>query len=126
MPRQASKAKQVSSLGETPAQARARMDSGGGSDAVESETQPPLGKEVEGPLGPQHMAAIRDADEGFGGGPAVDGTVQDAEEITEPPTPEKAMGMIRQLSQDKTQFMTERDAALSKVARYEAKYGELD
>lgn len=125
MPRQASNAQQVSSLGETPAQARARMASGGGSDAA-TESQPPLGKKVDGPLTPQHIAAIRDADEGFGGGPTAGGAVEDVEEMAEPPTPAKAMDMIRQLSQDKTQLMTERDAALNKVARYEKKYGELD
>jgi len=103
------------------------MSSGGGTGAVvESETKPPLGEEVDGPLGAEHMAAIRQADEGFKDSDKRDGTVEEAEELTEPPTPSKAMDMIRQLSQDKLQLSTERDAALDKVARYEAKYGELD
>lgn len=127
MPGQASNAQQVSKLGESPAEARRRMSSGGGSAATaESETQPPLGEEVKGPLKAEHIAAIREADEGFGGGPVSGGTVEDAEELTEPPTPAKAMDMIRQLSQDKVQLSTELDAALKKVARYENKYGPLD
>lgn len=115
------KANQVDRLGETPAEARERMSSGGG----ETVTRAPLGQEVE-QLTPSHIAKIREADEGFSGGPASGGTVEDAEELTEPPTPSKAMDMIRQLSQDKRQLETERDAAINKVQRYEAKYGELD
>lgn len=115
-------ATQVSSMGETPAEARRRMASGGAA----AETKPPLGEEVEGPLQPQHLAAIEEAEGGFSGGPVDGGTVEEAPDEIEPPTPSKAMETIRQLSQDKLQLQTERDAALSKVARYEEKYGELD
>lgn len=126
MPGQKSNAKQVSALGESPAEARRRMEASGGAAAVTAETRPPLGEEVEGPLTPQHMAAIREADEGFGGGPTEDATVEDADETTAPPSPEKAMEMIRQLGQDKVQLSTELDAALNLVSRYKARYGELD
>lgn len=112
------KAHRVSRLGETPAEARARMASGG------SKSQP-RGEQVDELL-PQHIAAIRAADEGFKGGPAEGGTVEDAEETTEPPTPSKAMDMIRQLGQEKMQLMAERDSALNLVERYKARYGELD
>lgn len=122
MPGQKSKAHQVSSLGETPAEARRRMSSGD----VDIEADPLLGQEVAGPLTPQHMAAIREAEEGFQGIAVSGGTVEDAVETTEPPTPSKAMEMIRQLGQDKIQFLAERDAALNLVERYKAQYGELD
>jgi hypothetical protein len=114
-------AKQVRTLGETPAEARARMESSAGA-VVE---QPPRGQEVKGPLRPEHLAAIEQAEGGFKGG-ASDGPVEDYEEPVEPPTPSKAMETIRQLSQDKLQLQTERDSALNLVSRYKAKYGELD
>lgn len=120
---QPKKANQVSSLGETPAEARRRMASGGGSEVAE--TRPPLGEEVKR-LTPEHMAKIREADEGFSGGPAAGGTVEEAEELTEPPTPSKAMDTIRQLSQEKNQLSTELDAALAKLQRYAARFGEID
>jgi hypothetical protein len=123
MPRQASNAKQVSSLGETPAEARRRMRSSGG---VEAKATPPLGEEVTGPLQPKHIAAIREADEGFGGGPTEGATVEEAGDTADPPSPAKAMQVIRQLSQDKLQLRTELDAALAKLNRYERKFGELD
>lgn len=119
------KANQVSSLGETPAEARRRMAHSGGGSTPQSETRPPLGEKVEGPLTPEHMKAIRDAEEGFSGG-GTDGSVEDVEETTEPPTPSKAMETIRQLSQDKLQLQSERDAALNKLQRYEAQFGEID
>jgi hypothetical protein len=108
-------------MGETPAEARRRM---GSSDGAVVETEPPLGEEVEGPLSPEHMAAIRAADEGFSGGAGE--TVEDAVETTEPPTPSKAMEVIRQLGQDKIQLRSELDAALNLVERYKSVYGELD
>lgn len=120
MPGQKSNARQVSSLGETPAEARRRMQSSGG--AAIAETAAPA---ATGPPGPKHIAAMRDQ-EGFGGGPGDDGTIEDAPELTEPPTPSKAMETIRQLSQDKNQAITERDAALNLVSRYKAAFGELD
>lgn len=121
MPGQVSKAKRLPSLGEAPAEARRRMETSGGATV---DTARPLGQEVEGPLNAEHMAAIRKAEEGFGPGPGA--TVEDAEETTEPPTPSKAMGMIRQLGQDKIQLQTELDSALNIVERYKAVYGELD
>lgn len=123
MPGQASKAKQVSSLGETPAEARRRMESSGGASAPASETPP--APAAAGPPSPRHIAAMREQ-EGFGGGPGDDATVEDAPELTEPPTPSKAMETIRQLSQDKNQAITEREAALALVERYKATFGELD
>jgi hypothetical protein len=114
-------ARQVSRIGETPAEARARMRAAEGKSESE-----PKGEEVEGPLSPEHLAAIREAEEGFGGGPVDGGTVEEAEETTEPPTPSKAMEVIRQLSQDKLQLQAEQDSALNLVARYKAQYGELD
>ena len=116
-------AHQVSRLGETPAEARARMAAGGGADSPQSETRPAAAD--TGAPTPQHIAAMRDQ-EGFGGGHPANGTVEDAPDMAEPPTPSKAMEVIQQLSQDKNQLRAELDAALNKVARYEAKYGELD
>jgi hypothetical protein len=115
-------ATQVPSMGETPAEARRRMTSGGGT----AETTSPFGEEIKGPLQPQHLAAIEEAEGGFSGGPVDGGTVEDAPDEIEPPTPSKAMETIRQLSQDKLQLQTELDAALAKVGRYEAKYEEVD
>lgn len=126
MPRQESKATQVSRLGESPAEARRRMQTSGGAGEASSETQPPLGKEVKGPLTPQHIAEIREAEEGFGGGPTSGGSVEEATDLAEPPTPSKAMEMIQQLSQDKLQLQTELSSALNVVERYRARYGELD
>lgn len=127
MPGQRSNAKQVSSLGETPAEARRRMKSSGGGEGASAEATPSLGEEVEGPLQPQHIAAIEAAEGGFRG-TAVSGggTVEETTDQTAPPSPEKAMETIRQLSQDKIQAITERDAALTLVECYRAKYGELD
>lgn len=110
---QPTKAKQVDSLGETPAQARRRMQSSGA----------PVG-EASG-TSPKHIAAMREQ-EGFGGGPTESSTVEEAPDLVEPPTPSKAMESIRQLSQDKLQLQAELDAALNQVQRYRAKYGELD
>lgn len=120
MPGQKSNARQISSLGETPAEARARMKSSGGG----TEAPPPLGEEVK-VLTPQHIAAIRAEEEGFSGA-GQDGSVEDAPELIEPPTPSKAMNMIRQLGQDKMQLLIERDSALNLVARYKFAFGELD
>lgn len=119
MPGQKSNARQVSSLGESPAEARRRMQSSGGGEA-------PASPAASGPPSPQHVAAMREQ-EGFGGGPdTADGSVEEGVELAEPPTPSKAMETIRQLSQDKNQAITERDAALALVGRYKAVYGELD
>lgn len=118
-------ARQVRTLGESPAEARRRMQSSGGAAEPESEARPPLGEEVKGPLQPKHLAAIEAADGGFKGG-ASDGPVEDYEEPVEPPTPSKAMETIRQLSQDKLQLRSELDAALAKLGRYEARFGEID
>lgn len=121
------KARQVSSLGESPAEARRRMQSSGGAAAPKTEAKPPLGEEVAGPLQPKHIAAIREAEEGFsGGGPTRDGTTQEVEETTEPPTPSKAMEVIRQLSQEKLQLQSELNAALNLIGRYKVAHGELD
>jgi hypothetical protein len=124
MPGQKSNAKQVSSLGESPAEARRRMQSSGGGTAPQSETRPPGGAQQVGPT-PRHIAAMRDQ-EGFGGGPVEGGTVEEAPDLAEPPTPSKAMETIRQLSQDKNQLRAELDAALNKLQRYEARFGEID
>ncbi len=124
MPGQKSSARRVDSMGETPAEARRRMQPSGATEGV---TDPPsAGAQVDGSLTPAHMAAIREADEGFGGGPVDGGTIEDAEETIEPPTPSKAMAMIQQLGQDKIQLQTELDAALNVVARYRAAYGGID
>lgn len=116
-PSQQIKPTQVAKLGESPADARRRMASG-------ATVEQPVGQEVEGPLTPEQMAAIREAEEGFSGG--AGGTVEDAVETTEPPTPSKAMETIRQLGQEKLQLQTELDAAYGKLGRYEAKFGEID
>lgn len=123
MPGQASNAKQVSSLGETPAEARRRMSSSGGAvpsgqaDATARDGAPPS---------PRHIAAMREQ-EGFGGGPEeADGSVEEGTETAAPPSPEKAMNMIQQLSQEKLQFQTELTAALAKLGRYEAQFGTID
>lgn len=121
MPGQKSNARQVSSLGESPAEARRRMQSSGGAAIAETAAAPA----ATGPPGPRHVAAMREQ-EGFGGGPGDDGTVEDAPELTKPPTPEKAMAMIRQLGQEKLQLLTERDSALQLVERYKSAFGELD
>jgi hypothetical protein len=122
MPGQKSNAKQLSSLGETPAEARARMKSAGSAQS----SSPQLRGEEVPELLPQHIAAIREAEEGFKGTAVSGGTVEDAEETTEPPTPSKAMEMIRQLGQEKIQFQTERDSALNLVERYRSQFGDLD
>ena len=116
---QPTKAKQVDSLGETPAEARARMQSSGAS--AKAATSP---SGIAG-ASPRHIAAMREQ-EGFGGGPTEGGTVEDAPDLVEPPTPSKAMESIRQLSQDKLQLQSELDAALNQLQRYRATYGELD
>lgn len=122
MPGQRSNAKQVSSLGETPAEARRRMSESGGAPAAQAEESPA----AAGPPSPRHIAAMREQ-EGFGGGPeTADGSVEDAPELAEPPSPSKAMETIRQLSQDKNQAIAERDSALALVERYKNKFGELD
>lgn len=122
-PGQKSNARQVSSLGETPAEARRRMQSSGGAAAPSSETT--SAPAAVGPPSPRHIAAMREQ-EGFGGGPSEESTVEEASDLTEPPTPSKAMETIRQLSQDKNQAITERDAALQLVERYRNKYGDLE
>ena len=123
-PRQKSNTKQVSQLGESPAEARAKMQSSGG---AEVQTQPDaIGEEVKGPLKPEHMKAIRAVEEGFGGGPIEGGTVEEAGDAIEAPSPTKAIETIRQLSQDKMQLLTERDSALNLVEQYRARFGELD
>lgn len=71
------------------------------------------------------MAAMREQ-EGFSGGPVENGTVEEAEETTAAPSPDKAMEMIQQLSQDKLTLQSERDAAINKLQRYEARFGEID
>lgn len=123
MPGQRSNAKQVDRLGETPAEARRRMESSGGAGAPAGRGPAPAA--ASGPPGPRHIAAMREQ-EGFGGGPTEDSTVEEAPDLTEPPTPSKAMETIRQLSQDKNQAITERDAALALVERYKSEFGELD
>ena len=121
MPGQKSNARQVSSLGESPAEARRRMQSSGGGEAPA-----PAAPVARGPPGPQHIAAMREQ-EGFGGGPAdEDAIVEERAGDEAAPTPSKAMETIRQLSQDKNQAITERDAALNLVSRYKAAFGELD
>lgn len=119
MPGQESKAKQVSSLGETPAEARARMQSAASTPDASGgvELAPPPGV----PL------AVSEEIEGFGGGPAPeDAIVEERAGDEAAPTPSKAMDMIRQLGQDKVQLQTELDAALNLVERYKAVHGELD
>lgn len=117
------KAKQVKQLGETPAQAAKRVAAERRGEAT---VEQPKGTEVEGPLTPAHMAAIEAEDGGFKDTGVSDGPPQELEELTEPPTPSKAMDMIRQLSQDKNQLQTELDAALNLVQRYRREHGELD
>lgn len=102
------------------------MQSSGGGEAPAAEAKPPLGEQVDGPLKPEHIAAIREADEGFSGGPPQDAAVEEAEDATPPPSPTKAMDTIRQLSQNNLQLQTELDAALAKLQRYEAQFGEID
>lgn len=124
-----SKAKQVSSLGESPAEARRRMGSSGGGATPEAASRPPLSDADSGagrPLSDVEVATIREKEEGFSGGPAEGDTVEESADLIEPPTPEKAVDTIRQLSQDKLQLQTELDAALAKLQRYEAQFGEID
>lgn len=117
-------AKQVSTLGETPAEARRRLASEA-SDPIPAGPQG-IGEEVP-ELTAEHVAAIREAEEGFTApASAEEEAPQIAEETTAPPSPEKAMDMIQQLSQEKIQFQTELDAAYGVITRYKAKYGELD
>lgn len=113
------KARQVRSLGETPAEARKRM-------AAAAEVEQPKGTEVEGPLTPAHLAAIEAAEGGFKDTGVSDGPPQDIDELAEPPSPSKAMETIRQLSTEKNQCRAELDAALQLVQRYRNKFGELD
>lgn len=122
--------RQVKSMGETPAEARQR--------AAEAAAAGPKPPDATGPDGPQgqgeevaeftaeHLASIREAEEGFSAPSAEGATVETGEETTEPPSPEKAMDMIRQLSQDKLQLQTELSAALNLVDRYRAAHGDLD
>lgn len=118
MPGQKSKAKRVSSLGETPAEARARM---------QSATSPP---DASGGVAlappPGVPLVVSEEIEGFGGGPAPDNIVEERAGDEAAPTPSKAMDMIRQLGQDKVQLQTELDAALNLVECYKAVHGELD
>jgi hypothetical protein len=120
MPGQESKAKQVSSLGETPAQARARMQSAAATSPDASggvALAPPPGVPLE----------VSEEIEGFGGGPAPeDAIVEERAGDEAAPTPSKAMEMIRQLGQDKVQLQTELDAAFNVIERYRGKYGDLE
>lgn len=118
---QPTKAKQLKTLGETPAEARKRMASSAG-----AEVEQPKGMEVEGPLTPAHLAAIEAEEGGFKDTGKSDGPPQDLDELAEPPSPSKAMEVIRQLSQDKNQLQAELDAALHQVQRYRAQFGDLD
>ncbi len=115
------KAKQVRRLGETPAEARKRMGSSDG-----AKVEQPQGTKVEGPLTPAHLAAIEAAEGGFKDTGKSDGPPQDLDELSEPPSPSKAMDTIRQLSQDKNQLQAELDAALNQVQRYRQQFGDLD
>lgn len=119
-----SKARQVSSLGESPAEARRRMSSSGDTTAPSGQADAAV---LDGaPPSPRHIAAMREQ-EGFGGGPEeADGSVEEGTETAAPPSPEKAMHMIQQLSQEKLQVQTELTAALAKLGRYEAQFGEID
>jgi hypothetical protein len=84
------------------------------------------GQEVD-ELMPAHMAAISAADEGFSQPSKTDDSpAVEFEDKVEPPSPQKAIEVIRQLTQDKLQLLSERDAALNLVARYEQHFGELD
>lgn len=131
MPGQRSNAKQVSSLGESPAEARKRMAA---EAAGQEETIPPhgidgsgpQGQEVEGPLRPQHIAEIEAKEGGFQGQAVSGGITEERGDREEQPSPARAMDMIRQLSQDKLTLQAERDAALGLVERYRAQYGDLD
>lgn len=120
------KAKEVSQLGETPAEARARMTRSapaatGVAEAFAAAAQPELSTSAPA----RHYAAMMEQ-EGFAAPPGVeDPTTEDAVETTEPPTPTKAMAMIRQLSQEKLQMQTELDAALHIIALYKDAFGEL-
>lgn len=112
--------RQVKSMGETPAEARQRAAEAAAAGA-------PQGKGEEVPeFTAEHLSSIREAEEGFSAPSAEGATVETGEETTEPPSPEKAMKTIRQLSQDKNQAIAERDAALGLVERYRAQYGDLD
>jgi hypothetical protein len=130
MPRQESRAKQVPSLGESPAEARARMsaEAAGHEEAIPPRgiAEAPQGQEVEGPLTPQHIAEIEAKEGGFQGEAVSGGITEERGDREELPSPSKAMDMIRQLSNDKIQLQTERDAALYQVERYRALYGDLD
>jgi hypothetical protein len=114
-------AKQLPNLGETPAEARKRMESSSG-----AEVEQPRGTEVEGPLRAEHLAAIEAEEGGFKDTGRSDGPPQDLDDLAEPPSPSKAMEVINQLSQEKNQAFSELDAALALVQRYRAKFGELD
>lgn len=122
-PLEPTKAKQVSRLGETPAEARAKMSR---TEGVQAEVEQPVGTEVKGPLTPQHLAAIEAEEGGFKDTAVKDGPVEDVPETAEAPTPEKAMAVIRQLSQEKNQLQAELDAALNLIQRYRGIAGDLD
>lgn len=124
------KAHQVRSLGETPAEARARMKSERGAEVEQPQAEEakvePQGQEVEGPLTPAHLAAIEAAEGGFSDTGVSDGPPQEVDELAEPPTPEKALEVIKQISQEKNQLQAELDGALQLVQRYRLEFGDID
>lgn len=123
------KARQVGSIGESPAEARAKQESSGTivpTEGALTVPAPPRGEEVTGPLTNAQLAAIEESEGGFKDNGVRDGVVQDVEETAEAPSPEKAVEMIRQISQDKLQLTTERDVALHIIERYRNLYGDLD
>lgn len=129
MAKQAIQVRQVPSMGETPAEARQRAAEaarvGVPDKQMQAGTTVTQGQEVP-ELTAEHLSFIREAEEGFSAPSAKSATVETGEETTEPPSPEKAMNLIRQLSQEKIQAISERDAALALVERYKSAFGEVD
>lgn len=121
MPGQESKAHRVTSLGETPAEARAKM----AATSAQSSTHTP--SPLAMPPVPGVPNVVSDEIEGFGGGPEPEEAIVEERAGDEhAPTPDKAMAVVRQLSQEKIQAVSERDAALDKIQRGELLFGEWD
>lgn len=131
MPRQASRAKQVANLGETPAEARARMTREAAAE-VPTQTVPPEADvpvegpvEVEGDLTPLQIAEIHAKVGGFQGEAVSGGVTETRGDREDLPSPGRAMDMIREQANKLIQLTEERDAALNLVAQYRAQFGEL-
>lgn len=122
MPGQASKAKQVSRLGESPAEARKRMS--------ESAARPdPDARTGGGTLPPIAGVPLKVSAEleGFGGPPVDGNEVQEQERgDSHAPSPTAAVNMLRELGNQNNQLKEELSAAFGVIELYKSKFGELD